>query len=111
MTKSKNKSLRRLPSPALIVACIALVVALGGVSYAAGVLPTNSVGTKQLRKAAVTPSKVSPKTIAMLKRAQDGKATAHAAGRGSLFASVDSGVRSSPAAQQQRSACPRGTTS
>ena len=31
-----------LRSPAMIVACVALVVALGGVSYAAGVLPKNS---------------------------------------------------------------------
>jgi hypothetical protein len=104
MTESKNRSLRRLPSPALIVACVALVVALGGVSYAAGVLPANSVGSKQLRASAVTPSKVSPKTIAMLKRAQDGKATAHAAGRGSLFASVDSGgpLKSGTATAAQR---------
>jgi hypothetical protein len=67
MINSKNRSLRHLHSPALIVACIALIVALGGVSYAAGVLPANSVGSKQLRASAVTPSKVSPKTIALLK--------------------------------------------
>ena len=53
------KAIRRhLPSPAMIVACAALVVALGGVSYAAGVLPTNSVGTAQLQKKAVTASKL-----------------------------------------------------
>lgn len=45
-------------SPAMTVACLALIVALGGVSYAAGVLPTNSVGTKQLRKSAVTKGKL-----------------------------------------------------
>ena len=33
-----------LPSPAMVVACAALVIALGGVSYAAAVLPkTRSV--------------------------------------------------------------------
>jgi hypothetical protein len=48
----------RLPSPALIVACVALVVALGGVSYAAAVLPAGSVGTAQLQKKAVTASKL-----------------------------------------------------
>jgi opacity protein-like surface antigen len=48
----------RLPSPAMIVACIALVVALGGASYAAAVLPKNSVGTAQLKKGAVTGAKV-----------------------------------------------------
>jgi hypothetical protein len=52
--------LKRLSSPAMIVACIALVVALGGVSYAAGVLPANSVGAKQLRKRAVSLQKITP---------------------------------------------------
>jgi hypothetical protein len=47
-----------LPSPAMIVACVALVVALGGVGYAAGVLPENSVGTAQLQKKAVTAAKL-----------------------------------------------------
>lgn len=59
--------MRHVPSPATIIACIALVVSLGGVSYAAGVLPKNSVGSKQLRKAAVKPSKVAPRTIALFK--------------------------------------------
>lgn len=49
---------KRLPSPAMIVACAALVVALGGVSYAASVLPKNSVGAAQLQKKAVTASKL-----------------------------------------------------
>jgi hypothetical protein len=53
-----NMIRKRLPSPAMLVACIALVVALGGVSYAAGVLPNNSVGTAQLQKKAVTASKL-----------------------------------------------------
>jgi hypothetical protein len=44
----------------MIVACVALVVALGGVSYAAGVLPSNSVGAKQIKKRAVTLTKISP---------------------------------------------------
>lgn len=44
------KLLRRLrPSPALVVACIALLVALGGTGYAATQLaPRNSVGTLQV---------------------------------------------------------------
>jgi hypothetical protein len=49
---------RRIPSPAMIVACLALMVALGGTSYAAIKLPANSVGTKQLKKGAVTGVKV-----------------------------------------------------
>jgi hypothetical protein len=46
------------PSPALIVAVVALIVALGGGAYAAISVPKNSVGTKQLKDGAVTPSKV-----------------------------------------------------
>src|SRR3954451_16676596 len=46
------------PSPALVVSVIALSVALGGTSYAAIVLPANSVGTKQIKKNAVTSAKV-----------------------------------------------------
>ena len=50
---------RRLkaPSPAFVVSLIALFVALGGTAYAAS-LPTNSVGTKQLKNKAVTSSKI-----------------------------------------------------
>jgi hypothetical protein len=46
------------PSPAMVVAFIALFVAIGGSSYAVTRLPTNSVGGKQLRKNAVTGAKV-----------------------------------------------------
>jgi hypothetical protein len=53
----------RLPSPAMIVACVALVVALGGVSYAATVLPKDSVGTIQLKKKAVTASKLRKNSV------------------------------------------------
>lgn len=43
-----------------VTACLALFVALGGVSYAATQLPKNSVGAKQIKKSAVTPAKLSP---------------------------------------------------
>jgi len=42
-----------------VMASLALFVALGGVSYAATQLPSNSVGTKQIKKEAVTPAKLS----------------------------------------------------
>jgi hypothetical protein len=48
----------RVPSPALVIACIALFVSLGGVTYAAVKLPRGSVGTVQLKKNAVTSVKV-----------------------------------------------------
>lgn len=58
--------LRHRPSPAMVVACIALTVALGGTSYAAIRLPANSVGTKQLKKGAVTKKKIAKKTVKAL---------------------------------------------
>jgi hypothetical protein len=48
----------RRPSPAMAVACLALLVALGGTGYAAIKLPANSVGTAQLQANAVTSAKV-----------------------------------------------------
>jgi hypothetical protein len=44
---------RLRPSPAMVVAFIALFVAIGGSSYAVTRLPSGSVGSKQLRKGAV----------------------------------------------------------
>jgi hypothetical protein len=46
------------PSPATVIATIALLVALGGTGYAASALPANSVGNKQLQNNAVTSPKV-----------------------------------------------------
>ena len=46
------------PSPAFVVAVLALLVAVGGTSYAAFNLPKNSVGTKQIKNNAVTTSKI-----------------------------------------------------
>ena len=51
------------PSPALVIACLALTVALGGTGYAAIKLPKNSVGTKQLKKNAVVSSKVKNRSL------------------------------------------------
>jgi hypothetical protein len=52
------------PSPALVVACVALLVALGGTSIAAvSQLAKNSVGTAQLKNNAVTTPKVKNATV------------------------------------------------
>ncbi len=48
-----------------LVAYLALFIALGGSAYAATALPKGSVGAKQLRNGAVTPSKLSPQTKAL----------------------------------------------
>jgi hypothetical protein len=47
---------KRLPSPAMVIACIALTVALGGTAYAS--VSRNSVGTVHLKRNAVTSIKV-----------------------------------------------------
>ena len=53
------RRLLRRPSPAMVVACISLLVALGGTSVAAvNQLGRNSVGTPQLRDGAVSNPKI-----------------------------------------------------
>lgn len=55
----KNLSKRAgRPSPAMVVAMVALIIALGGGAYAATNLPRNSVGPNQIRKNAVTAPKI-----------------------------------------------------
>jgi hypothetical protein len=58
--RNKNRFIDRLsrPSPALIVAIIALIISMGGTGYAAFTLPSNSVGTRQLKNGSVTAAKV-----------------------------------------------------
>jgi len=53
------------PSPALVVASLALLVALSGTSIAAvsQLVPRNSVGTAQLQRNAVTPRKIAPNAV------------------------------------------------
>jgi hypothetical protein len=53
--------LRKLrPSPAMIVACIALIVALGGTAWA---IAANSVGTTELKNGAVTKPKLAANAV------------------------------------------------
>jgi hypothetical protein len=57
----REKKKRRLigrPSPAMFVACLALMIALSGTGYAVTALPRNSVGTAQLKNDAVNSAKV-----------------------------------------------------
>jgi hypothetical protein len=51
------------PSPALVLAFVALFVALGGTGYAALTLPKNSVGSKQIRKGAVKTSEIANNAV------------------------------------------------
>ncbi len=63
---------RTLPLPRLsyanVLATLALFLALGGTSYAVTALPSNSVGTKQLKKNAVTGVKVKDGSLARQRR-------------------------------------------
>jgi hypothetical protein len=54
---------RHRPSPTMAVALLALSLGLGGISYAAITLPKNSVGTKQLKKKAVTVKKIAANAV------------------------------------------------
>ena len=59
-----NQPRRLRPSPAMVVACVALAVALGGTSFAAiEALPRNSVGAKQLKRNAVTGPKIKANAV------------------------------------------------
>src|SRR3954452_8651730 len=55
-----SRTIRRrlIPSPSMVVACIALGVAIGGTSYAALRIPARSIGSKQLKSNAITGAKV-----------------------------------------------------
>jgi len=53
----------KTPSPAMVVAMVALFIALGGAGYAAVSIPRNSVGTEQLKDFAVTSFKIQSKAI------------------------------------------------
>lgn len=61
----------RRPSPAFVVAVVALIVALGGTSYAAFSVPKSSVGTRQLKNAAVTTKKLRNGAVTGSKLARD----------------------------------------
>ena len=55
--------IRLRPSPAMVVACTALLFALTGAGYAAGMLGPNTVGSKQLKRNAVISSKVKNRSL------------------------------------------------
>jgi hypothetical protein len=52
------------PSPALLIAFVALFVAMGGVGYSAVKMKANSVKTKNIRNGAVTTPKLAPDAVA-----------------------------------------------
>jgi hypothetical protein len=71
------------PSPALVVAALALLVATSGTAYAAVTLAPNTVGTPQLKNGAVTMPKIAAATLGALKP----HAWADVSGNGTILAS------------------------
>ena len=67
MEQGKKRRWLRPPSPAMIVACVALFIALGGTSYAATKLAANSVGSKQIKSNAVTTAKIKGNAVTTAK--------------------------------------------
>lgn len=61
------RSRLRLPSPAMLVACLALVFAMAGTTWAVTSLPANSVGIAQLRTGAVTNTKIGSRAVSNTK--------------------------------------------
>lgn len=59
--------MRRRPSAAIVISCVALFMSLGGVGYAAISIPNNSVGTAQLRNNAVTNGKIKNNAVSYKK--------------------------------------------
>jgi hypothetical protein len=72
--------IRRRPSPATVIACLALLVALGGTGYAATQLPARSVGPVQLQANAVDSTKVKDRSL-LAKDFKAGQLPRGAAGR------------------------------
>jgi hypothetical protein len=64
-----SKLFARRPSAAMLVALTALFVALGGASYAAITIPSNSVGSNQLKNSAVTNHKIDNGSVGNFKLA------------------------------------------
>jgi hypothetical protein len=84
------------PSPAIIVATLALFVAMGGTGYAVSKLPKGSVGAAQLRKNAVRSKHIKAGSITKAKLAQ----STLSALRGETPAGVSGPVTSSAASDR-----------
>jgi hypothetical protein len=65
MKRDKEQSKKRIgrPSPAMVVAMTALIVALTGSAYAAISVPRNSIGTRQLKAKSVTNGKLANNSV------------------------------------------------
>ena len=99
------------PSPAMVVAVVALIAALSGTAYAA--LGKNSVGTRQLKAKAVTSGKIANNAVTSAKVAQNSLTGADI--NLSALGTVPSATSAASAGNANTvgghaAACPSGTT-
>jgi hypothetical protein len=107
----------RPPSPALVVACLALAISLSGTAFAvATALPRNSVGTAQLKTGAVNSAKVKNASLraadfapGQIPRGPQGPAgPAGPAGVSGVQLISGSGASNSTSPKTQQQDCPSG---
>lgn len=114
MQRAGSRKIGR-PSPAMVVAVIALIVALGGTAVAAHTLklPKNSVGTRQLKRKAVTTGKLANNAVNGAKVA-NGSLTGADINLGALGKVPSAGTADSAGNSNtvggHAAACPGGTT-
>jgi hypothetical protein len=84
---------RHFPSPAMVIACAALLIALTGTSIAAvqATVPKNSVGSAQLKNNAVTSAKIASNAVTAAKIASNAVANAKIAANAVTAAKVQDG--------------------
>jgi hypothetical protein len=98
--EGNSERLVRRPSPAMVVACVALAIALGGTSYAALSLPANSVGTKQIKNGAVTKTKIAAGTITGLRGHKGARGVAGPVGPAGAGGAAGSAGAAGPAGKE-----------
>jgi hypothetical protein len=104
----------RPPSPALVVACLALVISLSGTAFAVSTaLPRNSVGTVQLKTGAVNSAKVKNASLRAVDFApgqipHGPQGPAGPAGVSGAQLISGSGVSNSTSPKTQQQDCPSG---
>jgi hypothetical protein len=88
------RRIRHRPSPALVISCAALLVALSGTSIAAiqATVPNSSVGTSQLKNNAVTAAKIASNAVQAAKIASNAVTSAKIASNAVNAAKVQDGT-------------------
>lgn len=93
-----HRFIRHRPSPAMVIACTALLIALTGTSIAAveATVPKNSVGSAQLKSNAVTAAKIASNAVTSAKIASNAVTSAKVASGTLTSSDFASGVLPAP---------------